>query len=236
MATSTGLKKWKLGDTALTSVSISGANGGCAALQIAKDGNVVVASFGANKTYVSTNAGVAFVDKSGTAANDLVPNGAARIEYAISPIKNSANHYSIYAVRTNGNLMSMHVSHNDGESWSQFVGASGPPNEFDIYRNQGTYNSIVSVKPTDPEFIFIGGIDIWKWKQMVNNPPQGGFEKISQWFVAPNSSIYAHADNHEMKWDANNRLYIGNDGGIGVSNNFGETWYPSNRGYNVTQF
>ena len=236
MATSTGLKKWKLGDTALTSVSISGANGGCAALQIAKDGNVVVASFGANKTYVSTNAGVAFVDKSGTAANDLVPNGAARIEYAISPIKNSANHYSIYAVRTNGNLMSMHVSHNDGESWSQFVGASGPPNEFDIYRDQGTYNSIVSVKPTDPEFIFIGGIDIWKWKQMVNNPPQGGFEKISQWFVAPNSSIYAHADNHEMKWDANNRLYIGNDGGIGVSNNFGETWYPSNRGYNVTQF
>ena len=126
MATSTGLKKWKLGDTALTSVSISGANGGCAALQIAKDGNVVVASFGANKTYVSTNAGVAFVDKSGTAANDLVPNGAARIEYAISPIKNSANHYSIYAVRTNGNLMSMHVSHNDGETWGQFVGASGP--------------------------------------------------------------------------------------------------------------
>jgi hypothetical protein len=236
MATSTGLKKWKLGDTALTSVSISGANGGCAALQMSLDGNVVVAAFGANKTYVSTNAGVAFVDKSGSIANDLVPTGAARIEYAISPIKNSSNHYSIYAVRTNSNLMSMHVSHNDGESWSQFVGASGPPNEFDIYRDQGTYNSIVSVKPTDPEFIFIGGIDIWKWKQMVNNPPQGGFEKISQWFVAPNSSIYAHADNHEMKWDANNRLYIGNDGGIGVSNNFGETWYPSNRGYNVTQF
>jgi hypothetical protein len=236
MATSTGLKKWKLGDTSLTSVSITGANGGCAALQIAKDGNVVVAAFGANKTYVSTNAGVTFVDKSGTAANDLVPNGAARIEYAISPIKNSSNHYSLYAVRTNSNLMSMHVSHNDGETWGQFVGASGPPNEFDIYRDQGTYNSIVSVKPTDPEFIFIGGIDIWKWKQMVNNPPQGGFEKISQWFVAPNSPIYAHADNHEMKWDANNRLYIGNDGGVGVSNNFGETWYPSNRGYNVTQF
>jgi ligand-binding sensor domain-containing protein len=236
LATATGLKKWKLGDTALTSVTISGANGGCAALQMSKDGNVVVASFGANKTYVSANAGVSFVDKSGTAANNLVPNGAARIEYAISPIKNSSNHYSIYAVRTNSNLMSMHVSHNDGETWSQFVGASAPPNEFDIYRNQGTYNSIVSVKPTDPEMILIGGIDIWKWKQMVNNPPQGGFEKISQWFVSPNSPIYAHADNHEMKWDANNRLYIGNDGGIGVSNNFGETWYPSNRGYNVTQF
>jgi hypothetical protein len=236
MATSTGLKKWKIGDSALTSVTVAGANGGCAALQISKDGNVVVASFGANKTYVSTNAGVAFVDKSGAATSDLVPNGAARIEYAISPIKNSSNHYSLYAVRTNSNLMSMHVSHNDGETWSQFVGASGPPSEFDIYRDQGTYNSVVSVKPTDPEMILIGGIDIWKWKQQVSNPAYGGFETISQWFVAPNSPIYAHADNHEMKWDANNRIYIGNDGGIGVSNNFGETWYPSNRGYNVTQF
>jgi ligand-binding sensor domain-containing protein len=235
MATSTGLKKWKIGDSALTSVTVTGANGGCAALQISKDGNVVVASFGANKTYVSTNAGVAFVDKSGAATSDLVPNGAARIEYAISPIKNSSNHYSLYAVRTNSNLMSMHVSHNDGETWSQFVGASGPPSEFDIYRDQGTYNSVVSVKPTDPEMILIGGIDIWKWKQQVSNPAYGGFETISQWFVAPNSPIYAHADNHEMKWDANNRIYIGNDGGIGVSNNFGETWYPSNRGYNVTQ-
>ena len=236
MATTTGLKKWKLNDASLTSVAVAGANGGCAALQISKDGELVVASFGANKTYVSTNAGAAFTDKSGTSANNLVPNGAARIEYAISPIKNSANQYSVYAVRTNSNLMSMHVSHDNGQTWNQFVGASGPPNEFDIYRNQGTYNSIVSVAPNDPEMILIGGIDIWKWKQMVNNPPQGGFEKISQWFVSPNSPIYAHADNHEMKWDANNRLYIGNDGGIGVSNNFGETWYPSNRGYNVTQF
>lgn len=236
MATASGLKKWKIGDSALTPITIPGANGGCAALQISKDGNVVVGAFGANKTYVSSDAGATFVDKSGTAANNLVPTGAPRIEYAISPIKNSSNHYSLYAVRTNDTLRSMHVSHNDGESWSQFVGASGPSNEFDIYRNQGTYNSIVSVNPTDPEFIFIGGIDIWKWKQMVNNPPSGGFYKISQWFVAPNSPIYAHADNHEMKWDANNRLYIGNDGGIGVSNNFGETWYPSNRGYNVTQF
>jgi hypothetical protein len=234
LATNSGLRKWKVGDASLTTVTVS--NGACTALQISLDGQVVVASFGANKPWVSNNGGTSFTDKSGTAANNLVPSGAARIEFAISPIKNASNHYSLYAVRTNSNLMSMHVSHDDGQTWNQFVGASAPPNEFDIYRNQGTYNSIVSVKPTDPEMILIGGIDVWKWKQMVNNPPQGGFEKISQWFVSPNSPIYAHADNHEMKWDANNRLYIGNDGGIGVSNNFGQTWYPANRGYNVTQF
>ena len=234
MASSSGVRKWKLGDSNMTTVPVS--NGSCSALKISPNAQVIVAAFGANKTFVSNDGGSTFSDKSGTAANNLVPNGAPRIEYAISTIQNSSNHYSLYAVRTNGNLMSMHVSHDDGQTWSQFVGASAPPNEFDIYRNQGTYNSIVSVKPTDPEMIFVGGIDIWKWKQMVNNPPQGGFEKISQWFASPNSPIYAHADNHEMKWDANNRFYIGNDGGIGVSNNFGGTWHPSNRGYNVTQF
>jgi len=234
MASSSGVRKWKVGDANMTTVPVS--NGGCSALKISPDGQVIVAAFGANKPFVSTDGGASFSDKSGSIANNLVPTGAARIEFAISSIKNSSNHYSLYAVRTNSNLMSMHVSHDDGQTWNQFVGASAPPSEFDIYRDQGTYNSIVTVVPNDPEMILIGGIDIWKWKQMVNNPPQGGFEKISQWFASPNSPIYAHADNHEMKWDANNRFYIGNDGGIGVTSNLGQTWHPSNRGYNVTQF
>jgi hypothetical protein len=233
LATPTGLKKWKVGDASLTSVN--GPTGGCFALQISKNGQVIVAAYAANKTYVSTDGGNSFTDKSGTSANNLVPTGAARIEYAISPTQNNGA-YSLYATRTNSNLLSMHVSHDNGQTWNQFVGASGPPNEFDIYRDQGTYNSILSVDPTDNERLLIGGIDVWEWKQTVNNPPSGGFEKISLWFVNPSSPTYVHADNHEMKWDNNNRLYVGNDGGIGVSNNKGQSWFPANRGYNVTQF
>ncbi len=233
MATSQGLKKWKLGDQSITSVTVT--SGSCTALQLSKDGQVVVAAFSSNKTYISNDGGSTFEDKSGTATNNLVPNGAARIEYAISPTKNATDNYTIYAIRTNSNLLSMHVSQNNGQTWSQFVGASNQ-DPLNIYRDQGTYNSIASVNPINPEHLLIGGIDIWSWKQQVNNPPSGGFDQVSQWFVNPNSSIYVHADNHEMKWDSNNRLYVGNDGGIGISNNFGETWYPANRGYNVTQF
>ena len=40
----------------------------------------------------------------------------------------------------------------------------------------------------------------------------------------------------EWVTSTNNRLYVGNDGGIGVTNDFGATWFPANRGYNVTQF
>ncbi|MEN9699133.1 MAG: hypothetical protein RLZZ301_331 [Bacteroidota bacterium] len=234
MATASGLKKWKLGDASMTSVTAG--TGGCFSLAISKDGQVIIGAYGSNKTYVSENGGANFTDKSGSSASGNVPTGAALIEYAISPIKNSANKYSLYATRTNSNLLSMHVSHDNGATWTQFVGASGPPNEFDIYRDQGTYNSILSVDPTNPERLFIGGIDVWQWQQTVNNPPSGGFEKISLWFANPSSPVYVHADNHEMKFDANNRLYVGNDGGIGITNNFGETWFPANRGYNVTQF
>lgn len=234
MATSGGLKKWKLGDAAMTSVPVTA--GTCTALEISKDGEVIVCAFGANSTFVSTDGGANFSNKSGTAANNLVPSNAPRIEFAVSAIKNSSNHHSLYAVRTNSNLLSMHVSHDDGATWTQFVGASGPPSEFDIFRDQGTYNSIVTVVPNDPEQILIGGIDIWRWKQTVNNPPSGGFQKISLWSVSQNASIYVHADNHEMKWDSNNRFYAGNDGGVSITTDYGSTWFVANRGYNVTQF
>ena len=234
LATASGLKKWKVGDASLTSVPAS--SGGCFALQVSTNGQVIVAAYGANKTFISNDGGITFTDKSGTNANNLVPTGASRIEYAISPTLNDDGAFSIYATRTNSNLMSMHVSHDNGQTWNQFVGASGPPNEFDIYRNQGTYNSILSVDPTDSERLLIGGIDVWEWKQTVNNPPSGGFEKISLWFVNPSSPTYVHADNHEMKWDNNNRLYLGNDGGVGITVDKGANWYPANRGYNVTQF
>lgn len=237
MATSSGVKKWKVGDASLTSITVT--PGSCSNIQISKDGTVLVAALGAKKTYVSTDGGGTWTDKSGSASSNLVPTGAIRNEYAISPERNSSNNYSLYAVRTNSNLLSMHVSHDNGTTWSQFVGASGSPSTLDIYQNQGWYNTIVSVVPNNPEKILIGGLDIWQWEQITSSPPAGGFEKISlasQWGMPDWGPKYNHADNHEMEWDAVDRLYVGNDGGISVTDNFGETWHPFNRGYNVTQF
>lgn len=233
MATGGGLKKWKLGDAALTNITV--AAGSCNTVQISKDGQVIVAAMGSNKTFVSNDGGSSFTDKSGSGATQ-VPVGAARIEYAISASRVNGS-YSLYAVRTNSNLQGMNLSHDNGVTWHQFIGASGTPSNLDIYRDQGTYNSIVSVVPTDNKKILIGGIDVWQWKQTVDGAqPSGGFEKLTEWFLSPTSPKYAHADNHEMKWDGLNRIYIGNDGGIGISDDYGQNWYPANRGYNVTQF
>lgn len=234
LTTSSGLKKWNFGDAALTNVTTG--NGGCNALACSPNGQVIVAAIGSNKTFVSWDYGATFSDKSGPAAGS-VPTGSARIEYAVSHSTNSSGNYSLYAVRTNSNLIGMNVSHDNGNTWSQFVGSSGTPSNLDIYRNQGTYNSVVTVTPQNPEKILIAGIDVWKWEQTSINPapPTGGFEKLSEWFLQPTNSQYVHADNHEMKWDGT-KLYIGNDGGIGVSFNPEDAFFPANRGYNVTQF
>jgi len=233
MATNSGVKKYTDGDASLTSVNTT--SGASTSIQISKDGSLIVTAVGSQRTFVSTDGGSTFVDRSGSSST-TVPLGAPRIEYAVSHSKNSNGKYSVYAVRTNSNLLGMNVSHDNGETWSQFIGSSGTPSNLDIYRDQGTYNTIVSVRPDDNESILLGGIDIWKWKQQTTNPVSGGFEKLSQWFLAPQNSKYVHADNHEMKWDSSNRLYVGNDGGIGVSANYGATWNNANRGYNVTQF
>ncbi len=234
MTTTSGLKSWTFGNTSLTNVTV--ASGACSAVQISNDGSVIVAAIGTNKTYVSTDGGNSFADKSGN-GSDQVAAGAARIEYAISPTKNSAGFYNIYATRTSSsNLQGMNVSQNNGDTWSQFIGSSNQTGNLNIYGGQAGYNSIVSVDPTDPESIFIGGLDVWKWKQTGTNPISGGFTKLSNWFSQPTTPKYVHADNHEMKFDGNNRFYIGNDGGVGITNDLGENFYPSNRGYNVTQF
>lgn len=230
-----GLKKWNFGDASLTDVNVG--SGSCGALKCSADGMIFVVAMSSNRTYVSTNGGVDWEDRSGTSASGKVPQGAPRIEYAISQGVNSAGMYSLYAVRTGSNLQGMNVSHDSGATWTQFVGASGTPSNLDIYRNQGTYNTVVSVTPQNAEKILIGGIDIWKWQQTTTSPtpPAGGFEKLTEWFLSPTSNKYAHADNHEMQWDGD-RLYLGNDGGIGVTDNPEISWYPANRGYNVTQF
>jgi len=89
---------------------------------------------------------------------------------------------------------------------------------------------IMSVELGNPEKVFLGGIDNYSWCSTCN------WTKISLWWQNPTSPIYAHADQHEMVWDKEGRLYIGNDGGVAFSDDGGSTFVSANRGYNVTQF
>jgi hypothetical protein len=232
--TNTGLKSYTYGGT-VQSVSAYAGND-ASTLAYSADGVVLVVASTINQTFVSTDWGQTFTDKTGTGAGEI-GQSYQRVEYAVSSKKSNGS-YSIYAATSSGNNRGQWISLDSGETWYEHTPATGPnvTNGVIDYRDQGTYNSVVTFDPSDEERVIVGGIDLHEWKQQINNPPTGGWNKISLWFTNPTSDLYVHADNHELKWDSNEKLYIGNDGGIGISLDKAQTFYPANRGYNVTQF
>lgn len=233
--TSSGLKQYTYGGN-VDNVASFGGNG-ASTLNYSADGEVLVVAATNRRTWVSLDWGQTFTDRSGNNSGEIEFTGYSRIEYAISS-KKSDGTYSIYAATTSANNAGQWISIDNGVTWHKHTPATGANETSGVvdYRNQGTYNTVVSFDPTDPERVIVGGIDLHEWKQTINNPPSGGWNKISLWFTNVTSELYVHADNHELKWDSNDRLYIGNDGGIGVSTDLANTFYHANRGYNVTQF
>ncbi|WP_205679238.1 T9SS type A sorting domain-containing protein [Brumimicrobium aurantiacum] len=237
--TTSGLKSYTYGGT-VEDVTAFGGNG-ARTLAYSSDGEVIVVASNNSETWVSTNWGQDFslVSASGSnpANGEISQSGFSRIEYAVSK-KKSDGTYNIYAATTSSNNQGQWISLDSGNSWTKHTAATGPNinNGVIDYRNQGTYNTVVSFDPTDTDRVIVGGIDLHEWKKQINNPPAGGWNTISVWFASPTSPLYVHADNHELKWDSDDRLYIGNDGGVGVSLDQGGTFYPANRGYNITQF
>lgn len=211
-------------------------------LEISSDGEVLVCGDNNHRTYVSLNGGDTWEDRSGNGSGELSATGISRIEYAISSPKTDGT-YSIYASTVNGgfggsNNQGQWISIDNGVTWHKHTPSTAASIENGVidFRDQGTWNNSVTFDPTDPSRVIVGGIDLHEWKQTINNPPSGGWNKISLWFSNPTSPVYVHADNHILKWNDANELFIGNDGGIQISTDMAETFYPANRGYNITQF
>ena len=90
---------------------------------------------------------------------------------------------------------------------------------------QGGYDNALAVDPTDPERIWVGGIDLYR-------SDDGGrsLRIASYWYLGYHldhldGTQYAHADQHVILFDpkydgqSNRRVYFGNDGGIFVTDN-----------------
>ncbi|HLX09158.1 MAG TPA: hypothetical protein VKY89_15000 [Thermoanaerobaculia bacterium] len=80
--------------------------------------------------------------------------------------------------------------------------------------NQGWYDIIIAVDPTNSDRVFVGGIDLFR-------SDDGGktFGAASYWWAQPDPS-YNHADQHALLFHpgyngtSNQILYIGSDGGV----------------------
>jgi photosystem II stability/assembly factor-like uncharacterized protein len=105
-------------------------------------------------------------------------------------------------------------SDDGGDAWQRF-------NPQNFMGQQGSYNSTVIVDPSDPDTVFLGGV------QMLRST-DGGMTFTD---VTP-----VHVDHHEMTFDAAGRLLVANDGGVNRSSDLGLTWVPLNEGLGMVQF
>ena len=233
------LRVWDVA-TGGTPALVNVGSGNCNEVEVSEDGQVILCRFGTNQgsgAFSSQDGGNSFIPVHGSAADGKVPAGSgARFEMTIS--KNRVNgEYVCYINGTNATTAGVFRSSNSGVTWVQIApGTSNLDSPVNFYRNQGIWNSTNAVDPTNPNRLLVGGIDLHEWTLSTDNPVTGGWSQLSLWFVPQQSPLYVHADNHRIVFDSNNRMYIGNDGGIGISDNIGQTFFPANRNYATIQF
>ncbi|MCB0476853.1 MAG: T9SS type A sorting domain-containing protein [Crocinitomicaceae bacterium] len=234
---SSGVWTYNTDNGTLTDVSSTVGSSNSSAGVISKDGQVLCIANQSRQAKISLDGGSTFFNAATTGSNTL-PNAQGRVEYSISHERYNGE-YFIYALNAagDGTFQGAYVSSNSGQDWYEIApNSNGGSGAFNPFNSQGRYDNITTVVPGHPEKAFIGGIDIYGWIADPDNPTFGSWNQNTNWAANPTSPIYAHADQHEMKWDNMGRLYIGNDGGVGYSDDEGQTFIPANRGYNVTQF
>ena len=187
------------------------------------DGNIAVLGRDDGAVSYSSDAGVSW--------NSVqLVSGRARVEIALTSAARGVVFASV--ALDSGTIFK---STNFGQTWAQI----STPRHLG---NQGWYANTIAISPTDPNKIYIGGLDLYG-----SNDGGFNFSKLSTWYLAPNSP---HADHHTIVIDpgfnglTNKRVYFGNDGGLYRADNIESVnagsanngWTNLNNGLGITQF
>ena len=167
-----------------------------------------------NGVYKSIDGGASWTRLSG----GLPTSSVGRISLAISP-STPAVLYTIhtYACTDTGggaSTLNVYKTIDGGATWT-------PQNPGNFQASYGWYLSTVMVHPTDPNTVFVGGLNL------LRSTSGGG-----NWsYVTP-----PHVDMHALAWDAAGRLVVGDDGGVHRSGDLGSSWTSHNQGLGCIQF
>jgi photosystem II stability/assembly factor-like uncharacterized protein len=249
---------------------------GCTDVAVRSDvsPDVVLAAFGSfvpEGLFRSTDNGVTWAQVG--FGSDLTSVEQGRIELAFAPSDNNI----VYACIANngdlgtptGTLVDVVRSTDGGLTWSNRVNFADP-NDINpwlltnhIFVNgcagtnvgsQGWYDNVIAVDPTDPDRVWVGGIDAFRSEN-------GGtdWELFSYWYIDGGFPQGLHADQHAIVFHpgydgaTNQTVYFGNDGGVYRSDNVlaatsidgcpeleedlaDITFVDLNNGYGTTQF
>jgi photosystem II stability/assembly factor-like uncharacterized protein len=209
-------------------------SGTCADVAISTN-DVILATMTNGRAYMSYDAGATFTSIS--ADKNLPTAGSNRTCVTISP-SNPDVMYIMYVSQDPSNCFQYVYKTTDaGDTWTKilenFPGfdpmLSGGNNNC-----QSVYDAAIHVSSVDPNTIYIGGIEIWRY--------DGNLTRIAHGFVGPLfadiTPTYVHSDVHYITSSPNNpnKIYVGSDGGITSSTNNGNAWQGLNKGYTSTQF
>jgi photosystem II stability/assembly factor-like uncharacterized protein len=127
--------------------------------------------------------------------------------------------YAIYADKT-GYFDGIYKTTNDGMSWSQ----TNDGNLSGAYQSYGWWFGRISVDPNNSDIAYVIAFDTYKTSNGGNS-----YSNISEWDVhVDQHSLFSHPLN-------SNFLVLGNDGGLYISQNGGNSWSWKNN-LPITQF
>jgi Protein of unknown function (DUF1573) len=135
---------------------------------------------------------------------------------------------AVAACQNMGQLAGVLKSVDDGQHWAQL---GGVPDFFSSGTTpaayQGWYDNVVGVDPSNPNDAVFGGIT-------AVTTTNGGlsFSDVAR----PYSGGPLHPDFHAVAFDGVGTVYVGNDGGVWSSSNFGQSWTNLNTTLSITQF
>jgi photosystem II stability/assembly factor-like uncharacterized protein len=164
-----------------------------------------------------------FIAPSGTTTND--------VRVAVTP----ANPENVYVVSGTRTALTISVSNNGGQTWTNKSTTGVDPGQFG-------YNSYIYVAPNDENTIYIGTRDVYKssdggdsWTNLTKNFV---FRPANNDYPYGPFSSTSHPDQHAFAFAPNdpNTLYIGNDGGLSKSSDGGASFVSLNASLTLTQF
>lgn len=168
-----------------------------------------------NGIYKTTDGGDSWTKLGG----GLPTSSVGRVSVAVAP-SNPNRLYALltYPASSTGSGASMrgaYRSDNGGFTWTQLSAL------VNIQATYGWYLSVITVQPTDPDVVFMGGVTLYR-----SLNAGGSWSNVTP----------PHVDMHALAWDAAGRLVCGNDGGVHRTSNLGSSWTALNTGLGVIQF
>ena len=183
-------------------------------------------------------------------------NTTTRVDLALAP-SNPAQMYALFCsggggspAKTRNTLYGIYRSADGGTSWEALPTPvdADPGIGADFTRGQAWYDLAVSVSPTDPSTVFIGGVDLFKSSNASTattpTATNVSWTQVTHWYggtFAGTTYQYTHADQHDIEFFPGSglRAYFANDGGFATTADATPaipTITTGNTSLNVTQF